>query len=369
MNRFPNWLNQRAFAWEEKYGLFPTALIFGLIILLCSAFYVWPKVNLEYHGIGYAELSKNIFNLEHNSDLRYRILSPFLGWLTRMKGDRFQIIPWTFLLAFLAAAYHEFRRLQHSPALAVLASAILAFSATTFIPLISPGYVDPASFLFILCAFLRIDKPIHSAICIALALLNHESVVFLIPALLTYHFVQYRSIPLSFRYLGLVLLAIIPYASYRLWINAHQEVNFSTNFYFSYNNIKECLNVTIIYAPMAAFYAFRLFWFFPLFASFKAWEKNQSQRILLYLAILLPVTAQLIIAFDSTRLFCLAFPAIIIGLIDLTKYLGEKAITRKGWILFAFNLLVIPYFVGRDQVFHLHSGLYRLLIYLVQNYL
>lgn len=369
MNRFTNWLNKKAFAWEQKFGLFLTALLFGGLILLASALYVWPKINLEYHGIGYAELSKNIFNLEHTSDLRYRILSPFLGWLTRMKGDRFQIIPWTFLLAFLASAYYEFRRLKHNPALAFLASAILGFSATTFIPLISPGYVDPASYLFILCAFLRIDKIIHSAICVALALLNHESVVFLIPALLTYHFLQYRSFSHSFRYLGLILIAIVPYATYRLWINAHQEVNFSTNFYFSYNNIKECLNVTIIYAPMAVFYAFRLFWFFPVFASYKAWGKNQSLRILLYLAILLPVTAQLIIAFDSTRLFCLAFPAIIIGLMDLTKYMGEKAITRKGWALFTFNLLIIPFFVGRDQVFHLHSGLYRLVIYLVQNYL
>jgi len=369
MGNFPNWLNQKASKWEEKFGLLLTSVLIGLILVFCAGLYVWPKFNLEYHGIGYAELSKNIFNLEHVSDLRYRILSPFLGWLTRMKGDRFQVIPWAFLIAFLSAGYYEIRRMQYQPALAILVAAILGFSCTTFIPLISPGYVDPATFFFILLVFTRIKQPIVSATCFSLALLNHESVVFLFPAILGYAYFGTQELRKTFRFACLMLLAIVPYATYRLWINAHHEVSYSTQFYFSYANIRECVNVTIIYAPMAAFYAFRLFWFFPFFAAFQAWKNNVRQRILLYLLILIPITAQLTIAFDSTRLFCLAFPAILIGVLDLVGYLGERTITLKGWVIFAFNLLIIPYFVGRDQVFQLHSAIYRLLIYCVETYL
>ncbi len=369
MGNFPNWLNQKASGWEEKFGLLLTSLLIGLILIICAGLYVWPKFNLEYHGIGYAELSKNIFNLEHNSDLRYRILSPFLGWLTRMKGDRFQVIPWAFLIAFLSAGYYEIRRMGFQPALAILVAAILGFSCTTFIPLISPGYVDPATFFFILLVFTRIQQPIVSATCFSLALLNHESVVFLFPAIIGYAYFETLDLRKTFRFVGFMLLATVPYTSYRLWINAHQEVSYSTQFYFSYTNIQECLSITIVYAPMAAFYAFRLFWFFPFFAAFQAWKNNLPKSILLYLLILIPITAQLTIAYDSTRLFCLAFPAILIGILDLIRYLGERAITRKGWIIFAFNLLIIPYFVGRDQVFHLHSAIYRLLIYWVQTYL
>jgi hypothetical protein len=108
---------------------------------------------------------------------------------------------------------------------------------------------------------------------------------------------------------------------------------------------------------------------FSLFAVLKAWKNNSPKRILLYLLILIPITAKLTIAYDSTRLFCLAFPAILIGVLDLVGYLGERTITLKGWVIFAFNLLIIPYFVGRDQVFQLHSAIYRLLIYCVQTYL
>jgi hypothetical protein len=375
INKFTLWVTQTASGLENKWGLLPVSLLAGVVILLSSCLFVWPKVALEYHGIGYAELSKNIFNLDQENELRYRIFSPFIGWLTQMKGNRFQVIPWSFLILFLSAVYYEFRRMKYQPALAFLASALMGFSCTTFLPLRSPGYVDPASYLFIFLMFTRIRNTPLVALLLALALLNHESVVFLLPAILGYHFFIHlqknsrtsQNLGDTLKFAGSLALAFIPFLLYRHWVNQHQTVHLSLSYYLSKGNILECLNVTLIYAPMAAFYAFRLFWFFPLWAAWNNWQNGLKLKSLWYALTLLLIASQLIIAFDTTRLFILAFPLIIIGLTDLTKSYGEKFITRKGWQLFALNLLILPYFVGRDQVFHLHSGLYRLLIWIIQG--
>ena len=375
INKFTLWISQTATGLENKWGLLPVSLLAGVVILLSSCVFVWPKVALEYHGIGYAELSKNIFNLDQENELRYRVFSPFIGWLTQMKGNRFQVIPWSFLILFLSAVYYEFRRMKYQPALAFLASALMGFSCTTFLPLRSPGYVDPASYLFIFLMFTRIRNTPLVALLLALALLNHESVVFLLPAILGYHFFIHlqensrtsQNLGDTLKFAGSLALAFIPFLLYRHWVNQHQTVHLSLSYYLSKGNILECLNVTLIYAPMAAFYAFRLFWFFPLWAAWNNWQNGLKLKSLWYALTLLLIASQLIIAFDTTRLFILAFPLIIIGLTDLTKSYGEKFITRKGWQLFALNLLILPYFVGRDQVFHLHSGLYRLLIWIIQG--
>ncbi len=375
INKFTLWVTQTASGLENKWGLLPVSLLAGVVILLSSCVFVWPKVALEYHGIGYAELSKNIFNQDQENELRYRVFSPFIGWLTQMKGNRFQVIPWSFLILFLSAVYYEFRRMKYQPALAFLASALMGFSCTTFLPLRSPGYVDPASYLFIFLIFTRIRNTPLVALLLALALLNHESVVFLLPAILGYHFFIHlqensrtsQNLGDTLKFAGSLALAFIPFLLYRHWVNQHQTVHLSLSYYLSKGNILECLNVTLIYAPMAAFYAFRLFWFFPLWAAWNNWQNGLKLKSLWYALTLLLIASQLIIAFDTTRLFILAFPLIIIGLTDLTKSYGEKFITRKGWQLFALNLLILPYFVGRDQVFHLHSGLYRLLIWIIQG--
>jgi hypothetical protein len=223
--------------------------------------------------------------------------------------------------------------------------------------------------------FTRIRNTPLVALLLALALLNHESVVFLLPAILGYHFFIHlqknsrtsQNLGDTLKFAGSLALAFIPFLLYRHWVNQHQTVHLSLSYYLSKGNILECLNVTLIYAPMAAFYAFRLFWFFPLWAAWNNWQNGLKLKSLWYALTLLLIASQLIIAFDTTRLFILAFPLIIIGLTDLTKSYGEKFITRKGWQLFALNLLILPYFGGRDQVFHLHSGLYRLLIWIIQG--
>ena len=380
INKFTLWVTQTASGLENKWGLLPVSLLAGVVILLSSCVFVWPKVALEYHGIGYAELSKNIFNLDQENELRYRIFSPFIGWLTQMKGNRFQVIPWTFLVLFLSAVYYEFRRMKYQPAMAFLASALMGFSCSTFLPLRSPGYVDPASYLFIFLIFTRIKNTPLVAIMLTLALLNHESVVFLLPAIIGYHFLMHSqdtSIPKTtwfqhnlgrtLKFAGSLGLAFIPFLIYRHWVNQHQIVHLSLSYYLSKGNILDCLNVTIVYAPMAAFYAFRLFWFFPIWAAWKNWQNKFKRKSIWYAFTFMLISAQLIIAYDTTRLFILAFPLILIGLKDLISSYGENFIIRKGWQLFALNLLILPYFVGRDQVFHLHSGLYRLLIWIIQG--
>lgn len=346
---------------ETRYGILPAALLASCITLGAACLYVWPKTQPAYHGLDYSALSTHIFNLDFPSDQRFRVLSPLLGWLTGLTGDLFKIIPWIFQVLFLAAVYYEFRRKAHGISLSLLATAIMGFSCTTFIPLISPGYVDPATYCFAFLAFSRMDRPIHSALFWGLALLNHESVLFLFPGLILAFRMRTPLLKNTLRYGIWILLASAPYFLYRIGVGQYSRVHFSTEFYFSRDNIQDCLRVTLPLAPLAAFLAFRLFWFFPAYAFIRSWKNSRTSQSAFFLISFLCIAAQLVIAYDSTRLFCLAFPLVLMGMEVLAQEMGQKAIARKGWILFGFNLLILPAFTGRDQVFPLHSVFYRIL--------
>lgn len=354
----PELVSQFLEKWEKRYGLLPAALLAACITLGAACLYVWPKTQPAYHGLDYSALSTHIFNLEFPSDQRFRVLSPLLGWLTGLKGDLFKIIPWIFQILFLGAVYFEFRRKGHGISLSLLATALMGFSCTTFIPLISPGYVDPATYCFAFLAFSRLDRPIHSAIFWGLALLNHESVLFILPGLILAFRMHHPSMKEVFRYGAWILLASAPYFLYRMGVGQFSRVHFSTDFYFSRENIQDCLRVTLPLAPLAAFLAFRLFWFFPAYALIRSWNNNRTSQSAFFLVSFGCVAGQLVIAYDSTRLFCLAFPLVLMGMDLLAREMGQRAITRKGWILFGFNLLILPAFTGRDQVFPLHSVFY-----------
>ena len=175
-------------ALESKVSLLFSSLLLGVIMLLLAMIYVQPSfhVDARYHGSYFAQLSEHPFEFSENNPLQYRILSPFIGYLSFLRGDLFFIVPLLFDVFLLAAVYHHYRKINYEVTEAFILTALICFSCTILIPLIAPSYTDSITYFFLFLAFAKAARPLSSALFFGVALLNYETSLVLLPALLLY---------------------------------------------------------------------------------------------------------------------------------------------------------------------------------------
>lgn len=341
---------------ERRWGLVPLALMVGVGTVLLAIMQVGLNWVPQHHGAEYAELSDHVFDGSYGSRFRFRVLGPLIGWCTGLTGDRFLWVPWLFLILFLSAVYHELRKIGAGSPLALLGSGAMAFSCTTTLALIAPGYTDVITYFFVLLAFTRVEHLVVSSACFALGFWNHESVIFMLPGLLLHRSVRFPGLRRSASHLCMILLFTVPYMAYRAWAGSMDEQALGIGYYLSLYNIYTSLQEIKILAPLGVFIAFNLFWVFPFWAVGRAWSNNSTGKIAFHSTVLIGVMAQLIIAVDTTRLMCLAFPMILIALVDLAGPEGGTKIARIGWVVFLLNFIVPTYMVTSNTLIPIRSA-------------
>lgn len=338
--------------WNERpMGRPISALLVGLALGLLATLLVSPGSTLQFHGAEYAELSANVFNGAYESRFRYRILAPFLGAISGLSGARFFVVPWIVGVLFLAATFHELRREGASLAMALLAASAMASSCTTLLPLSSPGYTDTLTYFFLLLAFFRTEQVVFSATCFALALWNHESAAFLFPGLLLFHHSRQGDANRTRNYATLLLLFVIPYGAYRLWVGEHFTEALGAAWYLNSENIRISSAEVKLLAPLGAFLAFKFFWGFPAWAIAIAWRNKQRIVLGTYVAILVAVSMQQLVAVDTTRLFTLAFPLVLLAMLQLDRSAQRGLALRIGVLVMLANILLPAAMVASDRVF------------------
>ena len=82
---------------ESKVGLLASSLLLGVMMLLLAMLYI-QQSSFNAVGLGTytAELSKHPFRFAANNPLQYRILTPFIAYITFLRGDLFFIVPLLF---------------------------------------------------------------------------------------------------------------------------------------------------------------------------------------------------------------------------------------------------------------------------------
>ena len=338
---------------EERVGRFWCALLIGCMWAIAAALFVGPGLVPAFHGEEYSDLSQAPFDLTISSRLRYRILGPLIGYLLGLRGAWFLVVPWIFLVLFLGTIYNETRRTDLSPTLALLASGSMAFSCVTFIPLVAPGYTDPITYFFVLLAFARIGHIGLSAGCLALAIANHEAVLFLLPGFLCWWWIRTPDVMRMARY-GFVLgLALVPYLAYRYWVSVHHSTALDVAYYFSEANRTNSMREITPTALWGIFAAFRLFWIFPIVAVLLHLRRRRWIHVAFYVVTLFGVLFQLLIAFDTTRMLCLGFPLVLVGIWEVAHRRGWPFATRLALACLLLDLFVPATMVGSNQIVHL----------------
>lgn len=334
---------------ENRFNLLFTSAIIGVVILCFDMLYITPSFEAAYHGLQYSILSNDPFNFTEPNALRYRILPSIIGYVTGLRGHLFFIVPLIFAFLLISTVYYSYRKKLFSPIDSLLFTGLLAFSSTVYIQLQAPGYTDVVFYYFMFLSFLKIKQPVWSAIYFALGMLTHESCIFLLPGLVLYSsYVNGQNSKQVIKYVMLLLFALLPFLAYRVWVSSNVKVEYDLNFYFSKSNISFTLKKVLPYFSVGGFFAFKLFWFFPMYMLYKF--RKDKQFVILILTMIVCVFSQLIIAFDITRVICLAFPVLLISAEKMKSYYEPQRFTRLFLLLTIVNFMFLQYFMSADAL-------------------
>lgn len=349
ISRISNNINSFLLSLEHRFGLMLSALVLALLVLGFDMLYITPRFEAAFHGAQYALLSEAPFDFTQINALRYRILPSLIGYLTGFRGSLFFIVPLIFTFILIASLYYVYRKKNYSAIDSFLFTGLIAFSGTVYIQLQAAGYTDTAFYLFMFLSFTFVHRPFISVLFFLFGMFTHESCLFLLPALLLYF--KYKNgndNRLLIKYVIGLLSALVLFLLYRMWISANVKVEYDLNFYFSASNLKFTLKKVLPFFSVGGFYAFKLFWLLPLVAIYKYRKERLFVSILL--AVIFCSFAQLIIAFDITRVICLAFPAILIAAERLYKDYHDKGFTNRLLGLTLANFFLLQYFMSADAL-------------------
>lgn len=349
-DRLTAWLDRTFSSVEQRVGAWGACLVFGVALLAVAAIYTAPSNALMNHGELYGAFASDPFHESLTSPIRLRPLSPWIAHFLFMRGQAFMAFPLLAAALFLAVVVRIARKNGLGGGEAILVGSLVALSSPVLFVLHFAGYVDTVSYLFIALAILWVGSDIAVAVCMCLALLNHDANLFVLPWLV-FHAARHRTGWMRRARLGIALaIAAALVALVRHSIEVRAPVKWAPSWYLNAAYLSENALLNVRGVWLGAFMAFKLLWFIPLLAGLELWlEKKRVELVDVALSVFCGLST-LIITSDESRLPALAFPAVVLGALVLRRRVAPGP--RFGrWItaLLFVNLLLPQYYVGQSK--------------------
>lgn len=338
------WMDRSDAALATAYarlGAWMGSLIISLVLVFIVHRYVQGGSEPISHGSYYAALSTSPFDTDASNPFRGRILAPLIGWLMGLRGEWFVLVPLMFLVGLLAQVNVWCCRQGATPTHALVVVLAIAFSPVTMHALVGPGFVDTVSYFLLAVALMNLNRTAVSCGCMASAIMTHEASIVMIPAWLLAAEGGWVDRKAWRKRALIVAVMLIPYALYRLWVLQVDPGALSTAYYFSEGNLQSCRDVGLWATLVGVFAVFRLHWLVIAIVIIRGGWKSLHSRWML--VVLLSVGSTLFIAFDTTRMYCWAFPVMALAGVDLAKTVGRRGsvlLLLAAWLL---NFLLTPY--------------------------
>jgi hypothetical protein len=335
---------------EGRFGAWGGSLVFGLALMVAAALYCAPAKELINHGVLYGDFSRDPLQQSLTSPISLRPLAPVVAYLLFLRGQAFMALPLLAGVVFLALVMRTFRKRGFSGSECIGMASLLAFTSPVLFTLHFAGYVDLVSYLFIGLAVAYVGSDLVVAACIGLALLNHDSNLFILPWLVFHVARQRPSWARRFRLFVALGAAFLIVALVRNAIAQRAPIMWAPSFYLNLAYLRENALLNVRGAWLGLFMVFKLGWVIPLFAaSDLAAKKRRIELFDLGFAVFCGV-ATLFITSDVSRLPSMAFPAVLGGAALLRKSaLKPPQFTRALWLVVFVNLLVPQYYVGQSR--------------------
>ena len=343
---------------ERRWTLWGAAALVAIVLLILAAVYVRPATHATYDGVYYTGMAREPF--ANDNPNAYRVLTPLVAYVIGLRGERIQILNVAVAWLLLLLVYYHYRRTAHGPLLSLGAATILGFSMPTLFTVFFAGYTDSTTYLFVFLMLVCRWKPAVYWVLFLLALLNRESVVFLLPFFLLLPNVGGERKParLVWTAVGAVLSLAI-YLAARYLIGRYVGPKHSFDFYFGplRQDPFYWLRQTAAAYSAGFFATFKLFWALPVAAVWLALRRRHWLGVLLVVLPVVCALGQSVIAVDTSRVLALGFPSLLVSLEIIRREYGEKPIEPLLAGLIVANLFVPQLYVSSNRIWTMRSSL------------
>ena len=345
-------VNNIAEAVEDRLGRSGSALIFALLFMMMAAILVRPAIHTQALGNIYAQMASDPLSSSGKNVLGFRVLTPAISWALHLRGQLIIVTNLIFAYLMLAAMYLYFRNRSLPGGDALFGVAVMAFSLPTLYTLKDGGYTDAATyFLIFLMWWFRKHRAVFYLLFL-LALLNRESVIFLVPWFVLVHYQDTRRFR---KWLPDTLIgyscAIGLYLLFRHFMAERVAVAYTAEYYLEpllddpFHWIKHAYPFQVL----GLFTVFKLMWIFPVLAAVHMWQERRRGLVLSLVVLMLCVSAQLVVAFDSSRMLTMGFLVMVISLVYLFRT-GAFEFRRWAFPVLFLNLLIPQLYTASHAV-------------------
>ncbi|MBN1212501.1 MAG: hypothetical protein JXA92_07975 [candidate division Zixibacteria bacterium] len=347
-----DWLDAALVRSENKHGRLFWLIKLSFLMVLAACIYTRVSTHCSFLGSQYAELARNPFAFDPANPVGYRLLTPLLSYLVGLRGHGIIVINLIISGVLLAVVYDYFRKTALRPGDAFLAVVTMTFSLTVLTSIHCGGYTDIMTYLLIFLMWRYRKNRVLFYVLFFLGLLNREAVAFLIP---WFVFISFETAGKKrFVIIDLILglsLTLGGYYLYRLWIESHQTVRFSTTYYLDHllnDPFKHFLD-TFKYHSLGLFSVYQILWVFPLLTIVSRWRERNYRQIISFLLLIVCAGVQLLVARDTSRMFTLGF---MVGPLALEHLFQTDFRNFRNWAFWAvlFNLVVPQVYVAGPVV-------------------
>jgi hypothetical protein len=342
---------ERPLAWAEKrLGLVGASLLVGCALLGLAALYGMPATKCINHGCWYQAMATDPWHVDTSNPLRLRFLTPWVAYALGFRGKLYILFPVLLLALFLGGLYAYGRRRLGWRGSTALAFAS-AFATTTLIhsSLHFQGYQDATQYLLLLVAIAYGTSPVVAPLAVGLGVMSHESTLFHLPWVAQMMWRKKRGF-LGFACASVVVGALIAATVFvRRALEAHGGSLYASNEYLSAEHVLYTLRDIARMFPIGVFMALRALWVVPLAAAWISLRRRDFSNLFFLAVIVGSAFLQLLIAWDTSRIVAMAFPAVIFGATTLTNAWGEALLARRLWLLVVANLLLPNYYIGGNN--------------------
>jgi hypothetical protein len=341
---------------ERRLGpLAPVAVGAAGLALAC----LWVRPGSEPQGMGayYSWLSLDPFENAAENPVAFRPLTPWISWAFGLRGDGLRYTNLFFAGVLLASVYAWFSRRAPRPGDALLATVVFAFSGVTLNVVLSPYYCDALTLLVAFGMWCMLARPILFYALFAIGLFNRESLLFLVP---WFAWVQLSESPQRSRTVASQVVgygvALALYGAFRAWSAQHGPVKYDLDFYLGplADDPLHFFRKSARYQWAGFYSVFGPAWAIAVAGAVAMWQRGDRAGPIGLALLIASVWAQLWVAVDSSRLFALAFPAMIVALEELFRTDSLRFREWAPWLVLV-QALAPPTHAASDRFWALDS--------------
>ncbi len=323
------------------------SLLAGLLVALAAALAAAPALAPTGQAGAYtAQLAADPFGSAPNP-LAPRFLTPLVSWLIGLRGERVLVLIALCCALLPAVAARWALAAGFGGGGALLAAGALGLTLVTRTSLHYGGYADVVTYLLLLLAWTRRERPAQASGLFLLALMSHERALFLLPWLWWSLWREVGRADAGAAARRRRLEALLgPLAAIAIWLPlralamSHREVEQTAGYYLQPLRADPLSYVKMAWPWQALGFlsAFQWLWLVPVTRARHVWRAQGRAGLI---AMALPIVcagAQMFFAYDSSRLAALAFPFLLPA---LQSGLGEGGPFFRRWLALVLLLQVI----------------------------